>query len=248
MAAHDAHLPRRQDRPLHTRRRVPAVRDGRRWSAAPAAAPPCRGRSSGARGVRRRRARPVATTSYPARYGQADQGSTRACPPRPTRATSPSTAAAFELGLPTFAICRGCQIVNVAMGGTLHQDMTTPDGLHRPISDVPEEVMGERHPSASSRRPGRSRVRRCRGARRQLDPPPGHRHRRSRVPAGRLGARRHDRGDRARGPGCAPRGGAVASREDRRRGRSGALRVLHRPDGPGLTVPAPDRRSRSFGP
>jgi len=47
--------------------------------------------------------------------------------------------------MPFFGICRGYQALNVAMGGTLHQDFTSPDGLHKPISDVPDEVMGERH-------------------------------------------------------------------------------------------------------
>ena len=32
------------------------------------------------------------------------------------------------------------------MGGTLHQDMTAPGTTHPPISDVPTEVMGLRHP------------------------------------------------------------------------------------------------------
>lgn len=82
----------------------------------------------------------------PARYGQADQGVNKGVSATADESDLAIAAAAVELGLPTFAICRGCQIVNVAMGGTLHQDMTTPDGLHRPISDLPEEVMGERHP------------------------------------------------------------------------------------------------------
>ena len=45
---------------------------------------------------------------------------------------------ALESGLPTLAICRGMQIVNVALGGTLQQHMDAP---HRP--HVPE---GERPP------------------------------------------------------------------------------------------------------
>jgi putative glutamine amidotransferase len=33
---------------------------------------------------------------------------------------------AIEAGLPTLAICRGLHVVNVALGGTLRQDMTSP--------------------------------------------------------------------------------------------------------------------------
>lgn len=38
---------------------------------------------------------------------------------------------ALESGIPLLAICRGLQVVNVALGGTLRQDMGGPDHEHR---------------------------------------------------------------------------------------------------------------------
>ncbi|MEU6260300.1 gamma-glutamyl-gamma-aminobutyrate hydrolase family protein [Streptomyces sp. NPDC047043] len=40
---------------------------------------------------------------------------------------------ALESGLPLLAVCRGLQVVNVALGGTLEQDMGGPDGEHRHV-------------------------------------------------------------------------------------------------------------------
>jgi putative glutamine amidotransferase len=82
----------------------------------------------------------------PARYGQADAGVNKGVSATADESDLAIAAAAVDLGIPTFGICRGFQVLNVAMGGTLFQDMTSPDGVHRPISSVPDEVMGERHP------------------------------------------------------------------------------------------------------
>ncbi|MDF6045614.1 gamma-glutamyl-gamma-aminobutyrate hydrolase family protein [Streptomyces sp. JH14] len=40
---------------------------------------------------------------------------------------------ALDAGLPTLAICRGLQVVNVALGGTLEQDMGGPQREHRHV-------------------------------------------------------------------------------------------------------------------
>jgi putative glutamine amidotransferase len=39
----------------------------------------------------------------------------------------------LESGLPLLAVCRGLQVVNVALGGTLEQDMGGPEGEHRHV-------------------------------------------------------------------------------------------------------------------
>lgn len=83
---------------------------------------------------------------HPNRYGRDDLGLSKGVRDSADDSDLAFAAAAMELGIPLFAICRGYQALNVAMGGTLHQDSTTDDGLHRPISDVPHEVMSERHP------------------------------------------------------------------------------------------------------
>ncbi len=82
----------------------------------------------------------------PASYGEVNVGVSKATSASADASEQAVASAAFELGIPIFAICRGCQLLNVAMGGTLHQDATTPGTAHPPISPVPAEVMGLRHP------------------------------------------------------------------------------------------------------
>lgn len=83
---------------------------------------------------------------HPGRYGHDDLGVSKGVRDTADDSDLAFAAAAMELGIPLFAICRGAQALNVAMGGTLHQDAVSDDGVHRPISDVPDEVMAERHP------------------------------------------------------------------------------------------------------
>lgn len=64
----------------------------------------------------------------PARYGQ-DPHPTTGAPRRERDAWEFALlAAALDVELPVFAICRGLQVLNVGLGGTLHQHL--PDVVH----------------------------------------------------------------------------------------------------------------------
>lgn len=58
--------------------------------------------------------------------------------------------AARSSGTPLLAICRGLQLLNVALGGTINQDVTAPATAHEPIDEShrPEELELRRHPVA----------------------------------------------------------------------------------------------------
>jgi putative glutamine amidotransferase len=63
--------------------------------------------------------------------------------------TLPLIRAALAAGLPLFAVCRGLQELNVALGGTLDQQIHLAEGRldHRAPEGVPvEEKYGPRHP------------------------------------------------------------------------------------------------------
>ncbi len=63
--------------------------------------------------------------------------------------TLPLIHAALDLGVPVFAICRGHQELNVALGGTLHQNVHELDGRddHRADQSRPyDDRYRERHP------------------------------------------------------------------------------------------------------
>ncbi|MGI5468646.1 gamma-glutamyl-gamma-aminobutyrate hydrolase family protein [Streptomyces sp. CA-132043] len=61
---------------------------------------------------------------------------------------------ALAHGLPTLAVCRGLQVANVALGGTLRQDMGGPDREHRHVVHPVRLASG----SAVARAAGTERV------------------------------------------------------------------------------------------
>lgn len=61
------------------------------------------------------------------------------------------TPLAIERGMPVFGICRGIQVLNVALGGTLYQDIQTQCGLLRGMHYQPAPYHVEVHEVAFER-------------------------------------------------------------------------------------------------
>lgn len=62
-------------------------------------------------------------------------------PPEQDAADVTTTRAALQAGLPMLAICRGMQVLNIVLGGTIHQHVTETTVAHRtgehPVQVVP---------------------------------------------------------------------------------------------------------------
>lgn len=84
----------------------------------------------------------------PKRYGGRPSDPGTLHDPSRDASNLPLLPAAVEAGIPLLAICRGCQELNVAFGGTLHQKVhELPDRMdHRADSTAPiDEQFGPRH-------------------------------------------------------------------------------------------------------
>jgi putative glutamine amidotransferase len=85
---------------------------------------------------------------HPSRFGESVYDPTLPLDPERDDWTLPSIPRVLALGMPLFAICRGTQETNVALGGTLHQAVQDlgPYDDHRADGDDPVEVQyGDRH-------------------------------------------------------------------------------------------------------
>jgi putative glutamine amidotransferase len=86
---------------------------------------------------------------HPSHFGEAVHNDELPLDPQRDRWTLPLVPRAIERGIPLFAICRGFQETNVALGGSLHQAVQEQPGLmdHRDRDEDPVEVQyGPAHP------------------------------------------------------------------------------------------------------
>lgn len=78
----------------------------------------------------------------PAIYGEADEPGLRAIDPELDALEIPLVQAAGRVGMPVLGICRGAQLINVAYGGALHQDISE---THREVMHWSPDELGPSH-------------------------------------------------------------------------------------------------------
>jgi len=81
----------------------------------------------------------------PASYGAPADPATEATYPERDAFELALLRGALDIDLPVLAICRGMQLLNIVMGGTLTQDLVSPDGSH-PHRRFPGSFEGTEHP------------------------------------------------------------------------------------------------------
>jgi len=69
----------------------------------------------------------------------------------------------FERNIPVLGLCRGSQVINVAMGGTLYQDISAQTERSTPILHDQKGIMPKDHPIHSVRLSVKSRLYECFG-------------------------------------------------------------------------------------
>lgn len=85
----------------------------------------------------------------PHRYGDSVSANPGFHDPQRDAMTLPLALRALELGVPVLAICRGHQEFNVALGGTLHQNVAEVPGYHNHLEDKDDPLdvqYGPAHP------------------------------------------------------------------------------------------------------
>ncbi len=81
----------------------------------------------------------------PRSYGRENEGLSRDIAPKSDAAERGLIMAARQRRMPTLGICRGMQTLNVVLGGTMHQHITTPSGPHRPEPKDYDEIKRHGH-------------------------------------------------------------------------------------------------------
>ena len=81
----------------------------------------------------------------PSCYTEHDEGVSSEMDPEEDAWDIALALAARDAGVPFFGICRGMQALNIALGGTLQQDICGR-AAHPLISEVPAEAVAFRHP------------------------------------------------------------------------------------------------------
>ena len=87
----------------------------------------------------------------PRHYGEDDAQHVGDKDPHRDAMTMPLALRALERGIPLLAICRGHQELNVALGGTLHREVSTVPGYHQHLENKEDPLdiqYGPSHPVA----------------------------------------------------------------------------------------------------
>ena len=90
-----------------------------------------------------------ASNVHPSHFGEAVHDDSLPLDPERDAWTLPLVRAVLARGMPLFAICRGAQEFNVALGGTLHQAVQEVHGHHdhrAPADETAEAQYGPAHP------------------------------------------------------------------------------------------------------
>ena len=81
----------------------------------------------------------------PRSYGETDLGECMHCDIEADQAEIALVRQCIAAKVPILGACRGIQIINVAHGGTLHQEMTREGTCHGPRPKILDEILAMRH-------------------------------------------------------------------------------------------------------